>query len=149
MIRIAFEEKTFQEWATKHLAEATPAELKLAERVWDEAHFRGANEGRIEGWDLGWMEAQDHYEGAEMAAENEAGERQGEEDPVHDDDADHYGALILYRYDGEDQDIMIDVVGNTRDEVLEDARRQAREILEEGIRFEVSIRRQLWEALPA
>lgn len=67
MIRIVFQENTFQEWAARHLTDATPAELKLAERVWDEAHFRGANEGRVEGWDYAWAEAQDHYEGVELA----------------------------------------------------------------------------------
>lgn len=149
MIRIVFEENTFQEWAAKHLAEATPAELKMAERVWDEAHFRGANEGRIEGWDYAWAEAQDHYEGVgqdDEEGEDAVGEEGG--DPVHDGIG-SCDALILYRHDGEDQDIMIDVVGTTREEVLEDARKQAREALEEGIRFEVSIRRDLWESLPA
>ena len=48
-------------------------------------------------------------------------------------------ALICYRYDGEDQSIIIDVTGNSREEMIADGKRQAREILEEGIRFSIDL----------
>lgn len=48
-------------------------------------------------------------------------------------------AYILYRYDGEEECIMIDVQGATRAEMIEDGRRQAREILEPGRRFEIAL----------
>lgn len=48
-------------------------------------------------------------------------------------------ALICYRYDGEDQSIIIDVTGNSRLEMIADGKRQAREILEEGIRFSIDL----------
>lgn len=46
-------------------------------------------------------------------------------------------AYLCYTYDGEDETVLMDVAGNTREERIQDGERQARKMLEEGISFDV------------
>ena len=60
-----------------------------------------------------------------------------------------YDAVISYRYDGQHENCYINTKGSSRAEVLEDARKQALDMLEDGIRFDITWRKGFLEALPA
>ena len=65
------------------------------------------------------------------------------------DDGSWHDAVISYRYDGQDEQCYINVEAGSRAEALEDARRQALEMLEDGIRFEIIWRKGFLDSLPA